>query len=52
MINRLELDTIREAAIHAQSCAVGTKAVLKLSNTDGTLKNEHPIPHRRREIVN
>ncbi len=51
IVDRLELGTAREAALHAQFCAMGEEATLHLLNEDGTLKNERPIPPRKRDIT-
>ena len=44
IVDCLELDTAREAALHAQYCAQDNEAVLRLYNADGTVTNERPIP--------
>ena len=51
-VDRLELDSIREAALHAQACALGNEALLRVFNLDGTLKNERAIPERVSGLTN
>ena len=52
IVDRLEIDTIREAALHAQFCAHGNDAVLRFFNADDTLRNERPIPPARQDLTN
>jgi hypothetical protein len=44
IVDRLELDSLREAALHAQSCAQGEEALLRVFRADGSLKTERRIP--------
>lgn len=46
IVDRLEIDTIREAALHAQFCAGTREAILRTFNPDGSLRDERPIPER------
>ncbi len=43
IVDQLEIDTIREAALHAQFCAGGNDATLRTFNADGTLRDERAI---------
>ncbi len=52
IVDRLEIDTIREAALHAQSCTHEGDAVLRLFNADDTLRSERPIPPARQDLTN
>ncbi len=47
IVERMEVDSAREAALHAQSCAMGGEAVLRIYHPDGTLKNERSIPPKK-----
>jgi hypothetical protein len=46
IVDRLEIDTIREAALHAKFCAGTSEAILRIFNVDGSLRNERPILER------
>ncbi len=46
IVDSLEIDTIRDAALHAQFCAATEEAVLRTFNADGTLRDERAIPAR------
>ena len=52
IVDRLEIDTIREAALHAQFCSQEGEAVLRIFNVDVTLRNERPIPPARQDLTN
>lgn len=46
IVDSLEIDTINEAALHAQYCAAGNDAILRTFEADGTLRDVRPIPPR------
>jgi hypothetical protein len=46
IVEQLEIDTIREAALHAQFCAGTREAILRTFNADGTIRDERAIPER------
>jgi hypothetical protein len=50
MVDRMEIESIRAAALHAQFCAEGRDAILRTYATDGTLRDERPIPPRKPEL--
>jgi hypothetical protein len=51
IVDNLEIDTIREAALHAQFCAGGREAILRTFNADGALRDERAIPPKRRDCI-
>ncbi len=46
IVESMEIDTIREAALHTQFCAGTREAILRTFNLDGTLRDERAIPER------
>jgi hypothetical protein len=47
IVDCLEIDSVTEAALHAQFCAGGNDAILRTFETDGALRDERPIPARK-----
>jgi hypothetical protein len=44
IVDKCRFDSQREAALHAQFCAQGNPALLRILEMDGTLKSEREIP--------